>query len=124
CGTLLHEMVHLWNLQNDIQDTSRGGTYHNKRFKEVAELHGLVIDKSEKHGWTITHLNDDCKKYIETMKETKFNLYRESSTFMKKSSSSSSSRKYVCPMCGCIIRATKEVNVLCADCDAEFEEEI
>lgn len=34
-----------------------------------------------------------------------------------------SSRKYVCPMCGCIIRATKEVHVICGDCNVEFEEE-
>lgn len=29
CGTLLHEMVHLYNLYEGVQDTSRGGTYHN-----------------------------------------------------------------------------------------------
>ena len=34
-----------------------------------------------------------------------------------------SSRKYVCPVCGCIIRATKEVHVICGDCNVEFEEE-
>ena len=53
CATLLNEMVHLWNLQNDIQDTSRGSMYHNKKFKEVAEQHGLLIDKHEKYGWTL-----------------------------------------------------------------------
>lgn len=35
--TLLHEMVHLYNLQIGVQDTSRNGTYHNKKFKEAAE---------------------------------------------------------------------------------------
>lgn len=34
-----------------------------------------------------------------------------------------STRKYVCPMCGTIIRATKEVHVVCGDCEVEFEEE-
>lgn len=33
CGTLIHEMVHLQNLQDGVQDTSRSGTYHNKKFK-------------------------------------------------------------------------------------------
>ena len=37
-ATVLHEMVHLFNLQAGIQDTSRGGTYHNKRFREAAEV--------------------------------------------------------------------------------------
>lgn len=27
CGTLIHEMVHLQNLQDGVQDTSRSGTY-------------------------------------------------------------------------------------------------
>ena len=30
--------------------------------------------------------------------------------------SKSSSRRYVCPCCGMIIRATKQVNVICGDC--------
>lgn len=34
-ATTLHECVHLWNLQNGIQDCSRGGQYHNKKFKEA-----------------------------------------------------------------------------------------
>lgn len=43
--TLLHEMVHLYNLQIGVQDTSRGGTYHNKKYKEAAEKHGLTVEK-------------------------------------------------------------------------------
>lgn len=43
--TLLHEMVHLYNLQIGVQDTSRNGTYHNKKFKETAEQHGLDVGK-------------------------------------------------------------------------------
>ena len=35
--TLSHEMVHLYNLQVGVQDTSRSGTYHNKKYKEAAE---------------------------------------------------------------------------------------
>lgn len=29
--------------------------------------------------------------------------------------------KYVCPDCGAIIRATKQVNVVCGDCNIPFE---
>ena len=47
CGTLLHEMVHLQNLQDGVQDTSRSGTYHNKKFKETAEAHGLIVEKAK-----------------------------------------------------------------------------
>ena len=34
-----------------------------------------------------------------------------------------SMRKYVCPKCGCIIRATKEVNIICGDCKVAFVKE-
>lgn len=123
CATLLHEMVHLWNLQNEVQDTSRGGTYHNKKFKQVAEEHGLVIDQHPKYGWTLTTLNDEAARFIEQMDEQGFGIYRSKLPKFK-TASSSSSRKYVCPHCGLIIRATKEVNVICGDCGVEFEEEI
>lgn len=123
CATLLHEMVHLWNLQNEVQDTSRGGTYHNKKFKQVAEEHGLIIEQHPKYGWTITTLNDEAKAFIDGMNEKGFGIYRSKLPKFK-AASSSSSRKYVCPSCGLIIRATKEVHVICADCNCEFEEEI
>lgn len=123
CSTLLHEMVHLWNLQNDIQDTSRNGSYHNKKFKEAAEQHGLIIDKDEKYGWTRTSLNKEAEVYINSLNDDGFSLYRKKMISVR-SSSKQSTRKYVCPVCGSIIRATKEVRVMCCDCDVEFEEEI
>lgn len=51
CGTLLHEMVHLQNLQDNVQDTSRSGSYHNRKFKETAEAHGLTVEKGEKYDY-------------------------------------------------------------------------
>ncbi|MFA9375562.1 MAG: SprT-like domain-containing protein [Lachnotalea sp.] len=124
CSTLLHEMVHLYNLQNNIQDTSRGGTYHNKKFKEIAEQHGLIIEQHPKYGWTLTKLNEEAEQFIEDMKEQNFQLYRDSAAKLKaKKSEKQSSRKYVCPCCGIIIRATKEVRVECMTCGMEMEEE-
>ena len=38
-ATLMHEMAHLYNIQNEIKDTSRAGIYHNTKFKETAEAH-------------------------------------------------------------------------------------
>lgn len=55
CCTLIHEMVHLWNLQEGVQDTSRSGTYHNKNFKTAAEAHGLIVEKTAKHGFSKNH---------------------------------------------------------------------
>lgn len=123
CSTLLHEMVHLLNLQNGVKDTSRGGTYHNKKFKEVAEQHGLKISQNPKYGWCVTELSEECAAYINRMDGKAFSLYR-SGVAKKKNQKPSSSRKYVCPCCGVIIRATKEVKVICSDCDVLFELEI
>ena len=121
CGTLLHEMVHLYNLYEGVQDTSRGGTYHNKRFKLEAEQRGLHIEKSDKYGWTITTLNDEGKAFVDGLNHDMFDFFRTPiPPAMKRSSGKSSSRKYVCPCCGTIIRATKEVRVVCWDCDTEF----
>lgn len=120
--TLLHEMVHLFNLQNKIQDTSRNGTYHNKKFKAAAEAHGLKVEQDSKYGWNRTELNDEARNYIEAMQDKKFQLYRKFIPKLKASKTKQSSRKYVCPCCGLIIRATKEVDVICAECNEHFEE--
>ena len=63
-ATILHEMVHLYNIQHDIQDCSRGGTYHNKKFKAEAEKHMLRIEKDKRYGWTITHPTKELLDYI------------------------------------------------------------
>lgn len=120
---LLHEMVHLYNLQIGVQDTSRGGTYHNKKYKEAAEQHGLTVEKDAKYGWTKTSLNDEAKNFVDSLQDKKFELHRKSLPKLPGAAKTKqSSRKYVCPVCGCIIRATKEVHVICGDCEVEFEE--
>lgn len=127
-GTMLHEMVHLYNVLNGVQDTSRGGTYHNNTFKASAEAHGLIVEKDEKYGWCKTSLNEDSTQetnnYMEFIGKDSFDIYRESEPEKeKKGGKKSGSIKYVCPKCGAIIRATKKVRVICAECDVEFRAE-
>lgn len=121
CATMLHEMVHLHNIQNDMKDTSRGGTYHNKKFKETAEMHGLIIDKDPKYGWCRTSLNEEAQEFLQTINGKSFSLYRTKFDKISDPKKCSSSRKYVCPDCGTIIRATKEVQVTCTLCQVDFE---
>ena len=64
-GTMLHEMVHLYNLENGVKDTSRAGTYHNKKFKKAAEAHGLTVENNAKYGWCRTTLTDEAKEAVE-----------------------------------------------------------
>lgn len=123
CGTLIHEMVHLLNLQDGVQDTSRSGLYHNKRFKEAAEAHGLIVEKGSKHGWHVTTLTPEALTFVQSLGKDGFQLVRPKPLGLKGAKKTgSNSRKYVCPCCGAIVRATKVVRIICADCDVEFQE--
>lgn len=135
-ATLLHEMAHLYNLVHGIRDTSsQSGAYHNKRFKAIAEAHGLVIDHHEKYGWTITSPSEELLDFIifmgwQDIQMTEGLTWADmcgTGTASKGPGSSqtgapkppkakSSTRRWVCPKCGTIIRSTKEVRVICADC--------
>jgi hypothetical protein len=86
CATLLHEMVHLKNLQDKVQDCSRGGLYHNARFKEAAEKHGLLVEKHFKYGWCITRVGMDATEWLKTAfpNEQGFTLQREKKAKTKK----------------------------------------
>lgn len=63
-STLLHEMVHEYCMETGIKDTSNNGVYHNRRFKEQAETHGLTVDHHEKYGWTITSPSEELLDFI------------------------------------------------------------
>ena len=122
CVTLLHEMVHIWNLQLGIKDTSRGNTYHNAKFKTMAEDKGLSITRHAKYGWTISELSMEGQDFVDTITDMKFNLYRTPIAKSESTSKSkSSSRKYICPECGQSVRATKEIKLLCGECSDEDE---
>ena len=125
CSTLIHEMVHLKNLQDGVQDTSRSGTYHNKKFKKAAETTGaLTVEKGSKYGWHITKLSPEGEAFVKSLGKNGFTLVRPKVPRLKGSrKGGSSSRKYVCPDCGIIIRATKEICVICGECDVPFEEQ-
>ena len=49
-------------------------------------------------------------------------IYR-SPVFKGQAVRSSSTRKYVCPICANSVRATKAVNIICADCNEPMQEE-
>ena len=129
CATLLHEMVHYHNFVNGIQDCSRGGTYHNRRFRDSAMAHGLLVDHHDKYGWTITSPSDSLLQFCLDNDLTDILINRNeyygirvpvggtgSTTGIPISRKTSSTRKYICPCCGNSVRATKNVNVGCLDC--------
>lgn len=129
--TLVHECVHLWNIQNGIQDCSRGGAYHNKRFKEAAEARDLKISYDARIGWSITEPTDALCEFILEQGWEDIQMNRMENSYTPRgrgagdaagkptgtSNPNSHSIKYVCPCCRNSVRATKVVNIKCADCD-------
>lgn len=133
-ATLIHEMVHLYNIQQGKQDTSRGYTYHNKVFKEEAEKRLLHIDHHPTYGWTITSPTDDLLQWCIDHDVIDIGISRNDgyqritppaggsrntpptpTTYVPPKKSIT--RKYICPCCRNSVRATKAVNIICADCN-------
>jgi hypothetical protein len=120
--TMLHEMCHNYAYVNKIQDCSRSGTYHNKLFQRIAEMHGLIVEKVPTIGYARTSLADASKAVIEKFlsdEKVIFRLHNLKGAKIK----GSSTRKYICPVCGMSVRATKKVNIICADCDEPMQED-
>ena len=134
-ATLLHEMVHYYNCVNGVQDCSRGNTYHNKAFKQEAEARGLIVERSDKYGWSKTSPSDTLLEFVLDNDLTDILLNRNEFTSFQmpgtgthnggldltiNTKKTSSTRKYVCPCCGMSVRATREVHIACMDCGEQM----
>lgn len=129
--TLLHEMCHQYNNEVvNVQDCSRGGTYHNKHFKACAEAHGLIVDRSEKYGWCITSPSDDLLDWILNNDIQDILLNRNeffgiritggnaaaNGGLTTVTTKTARSHRYVCPCCHNIARSSKLIKLICGDC--------
>lgn len=146
-GTLLHEMAHLYASVNGIKDCSNHGVYHNKKFRDIGtDIFKLKIDHHDKYGWTITSPTEETLDFIirHDIPDIKIGYDYGLGWLVGGGSGSSggvsggtpytppicpkptkpkqSTRRYVCPSCGTIIRATRLVNVVCGDCTCQFVE--
>ena len=129
--TMLHEMVHLYCREKSIKEVSRGGKYHNGRFKAIAEAHGLTCIPCGQYGWNTTP-GDNLIEYALSKGWNEIRIGRsalppfphigaggtpqsggEGSSGGKRPSST---RKVICPKCGQSVRATRRVNIICGDC--------
>lgn len=142
-ATLCHEMVHYCCQLNGIQDTSKGGRYHNKNFKREVELRGLYIGYHKYIGYSVTTPTDE---FIQVLKdngiEKPLDINRDGEIWTsigvggsagsggatgvagiagKSVKKKTSTRKYICSG-GCVnnFRATKDINCMCLDCMAEY----
>lgn len=134
--TIIHEMVHLYCRENQIQEVSRGGSYHNGRFKAIAEAHLLTCYRTEKYGWNTTGAgNLRLIEYALSKGWSEIKIAREVSvrpgtripglpgSGQAGQHRTSSTRKLLCPCCGNSVRATKDVRILCMDCEKQMVEQ-
>lgn len=128
---MLHEMVHLYCREHGIKEVSRGGKYHNGKFKAIAESHGLICVPCGQYGWNTTP-GENLVEYALSKDWNEIKIGRSSLPPMIRTGSvgtaqggaeapgggkrPSSTRKLVCPSCGQSVRATRHVNILCGDC--------
>lgn len=140
--TLMHEMVHLYNIVQGVQDVSRNGTYHNAKFKEESIRRGFEyeLDKPDKkYGWSFSKLTQETKDRLDKMDINKevFSIARRTPAYFQEiddgatpeeaeekgeQTTSRKSFKWLCPSCKAILRTTKlEMNIICGDCEKPFE---
>lgn len=141
-ATLMHEMVHIFCLENGLKDTSNGNRYHNKIFRREAEKRGLQISYSRYIGWSVTAptpgfisnirdwgLDRPCENYRPGAEPGAPGTGPEPGTGdpggggeggTGRTKRPTSTRKYQCPVCGNSVRATKDVNIMCMDCGRQM----
>lgn len=138
-ASLCHEMVHYHCLLNNIQDTSKNGRYHNKRFKAEAEKRGLIISYAQYIGYSVTEPSQELLRIIEEAGITKpldinRDGYMDIASIMgilggmqggatgtgTTTKPKCSTRKYLCKGCGSSFRATRDLEVLCIPCNKRY----
>ena len=134
-ATMQHEMVHLWNLQQGVQDCSRGGQYHNKRFRDAATARDLIISFDPRVGWSITEPGDGLIEFIveqgwEDIKMSRLEGWQAvgiggkgpAATGKPVTPPRGNSRKIQCPCCGISVRATRDgLQLQCMDCGIQMQ---
>ena len=138
-ASLVHEMVHMYcdTILNE-KDTSNNGIYHNKTYKREAEAHGLIVTRSEKYGWSHTEPADILLQFVldhDELREIEMCRANPSMVSVGIGTHTGNSngtkpvgkapthhRKYICPVCGVSCRATKQINIMCMDCNQRMIE--
>ena len=127
--TLLHEAVHAMAAARGIQDCSRGGRYHNARFREMATEIGLSATKQGTSGFADTKLTPTTeKKYAKTIKAIGKAITRVRAPNPKRGAKSSPSRMKLAECC-CeeprkirLAQATFDVApITCGECGEDFQ---
>jgi hypothetical protein len=126
-GTLLHEAAHGLAHARRIQDTSRQGRYHNRRYADLARELGLHVDHDPRIGWSITQASDATLiRYAATLADLEPALVLWRHAEMPHGRTANSRNLLACA-CGCgrrirVARSTlDQAPIVCGACDGLFE---
>lgn len=120
-ATMCHEMVHLYCLVNEIQDTCQKGRYHNKTFKAECESRDLIVEYDRANGYAHTSPTDTFKAKLA---EAGVDLSVRFARVMPKAKAKAEREKahrYVCPVCGQEVRTTSELSLICGHCNVTMD---
>jgi hypothetical protein len=126
-GTLLHEAAHGLAQARSIQDTSRQGRYHNRRYAHLARELGLEATSVKPVGWSATTVPETtAAAYAGQLEElaAALVLWRRQEHHLGRGTRA---RNLLAATCGCgrRIRAAKatlaEAPILCAACAQPFQ---
>jgi hypothetical protein len=128
-GTLLHEAAHGLAYGRSIQDTSRQGRYHNRRYAQLAVELGLEATSVKPIGWSATTVPEPTAiAYAGPLEDlaAALVLWRRQEHHI---GPGTRSRNLLAAGCGCgrRIRAAKttiaEAPIVCGACGQPFEPE-
>lgn len=127
--TLLHEATHGVAFTRQVQDTSRQGRWHNRRFATIAAELGLTPAQAPKIGWSVTTLSQGTMQaYAEVVSglDAALKAYRHPNVYPEVKPSSRNGVVLVCS-CGRKIRASTTVaaqgRIVCGVCGDVFVED-
>ncbi|WP_338982858.1 SprT-like domain-containing protein [Spiroplasma endosymbiont of Othius punctulatus] len=121
-STLVHEMSHQYNFENNIKDTEPSNGRHNKNFKSTASTFGLLNVESSNgvQGLNITNASDELIVIIENKLD--FNKEALKVVHVDSVSIQKNKQKNYKYQCNCVntIYLRKKVNISCNDCNTPF----
>ena len=125
-GTLLHEAGHGLAQARGVQDTSRGGRYHNRRYAQLARELGLEVASQPPIGWSATTVPEPTTdRYAAQLQELRaaLVLWRRRE---QRAGTGATARNLLACTCGCgrrirVAPATlAQAPILCAGCTQPF----
>ena len=126
-GTLLHEAAHGLAQARSIQDTSRQGRYHNRRYATLAHELGLEVASVQPIGWSATTVPEQtAAAYVGQLEDlaAALVLWRRQE---HRIGAGPRSRNLLAATCGCdrrirVAKATlAQAPILCGACEQPFE---